>query len=368
MSVDSEQLKHMAIEEAIDIHMINESAGNLMFAGYTLNYYGLRKNTPTPRGSRLRIDMTDFTGNESITVWMYPEVAEKRSQQFARGKWLKIIGFEVVPAVPKYDRGTWRYTLKISHSTVIEEFFWGPPVLRLPVQTLSIANFIKLHRGRDAVGSIEAVMIKANYLSHNSAEIIVADNCGSDDTLMIKFLSTSIEMFRELMCEFLSGKAPVRCFINLQGDGMYKRANVTGMTIITPVIEHRRIRYLTTLYRSIGTSCEGIPGWFEIDNRCPLIIHMVCGSCNTTVTKRVSKNTAICASCNYTGPIKQHINLQGHMHSKDMTISLNNLELSYSEMNVTDIAIDNIGGLVADGCIMASTRNGSSLLFSIGLY
>ncbi|EFJ04632.1 hypothetical protein SELMODRAFT_432233 [Selaginella moellendorffii] len=147
INLSQEKLRHMGIDKAIEIRNIDESASMLLFAGYTLNSYGLRMNTGRVAGNRLRVDMTDFTGTETITVWMYSDVAEKISQQFARRKWIKLFGFEVVPIVPKYDRGTWRYSLKITTSTIIEEFNHEPPQLNLLVPTMSIAEFSKLHKG-----------------------------------------------------------------------------------------------------------------------------------------------------------------------------------------------------------------------------
>ncbi|EFJ06849.1 hypothetical protein SELMODRAFT_430318 [Selaginella moellendorffii] len=178
------QLQHMEISSAIKITGIDESASTLMFAGYTLNSYGLKRGI-VHGGNRLRVDMTDFGGTETITVWMFHEVAKKRAQEFTRGKWLKLYGFEVIPTVPKYDRGTWGFTLKIMDTTIVEEFQHSPPLLRLSVPTISIAEFTNMHRGRDSIGSIEAVMIKVNSLAHNTAEITVADNGDSSDTLTV---------------------------------------------------------------------------------------------------------------------------------------------------------------------------------------
>ncbi|EFJ08673.1 hypothetical protein SELMODRAFT_428757 [Selaginella moellendorffii] len=319
INLSQEKLRHMGIDKAIEIRNIDESASMLLFAGYTLNSYGLRMNTGRVAGNRLRVDMTDFTGTETITVWMYSDVAEKISQQFARGKWIKLFGFEVVPIVPKYDRGTWRYSLKITTSTIIEEFNHEPPQLNLLVPTMSIAEFSKLHKGRESVGSVEAVMIKATQLLHNSAEITIADNADAEGSLSVKFFESSMDIFREMLTEFLTGIAPNRCFINLQGDGIFKRANVSGMTIVTRVASNSKNKYLSALYRAIGTSCTRVPGWFEIDKLRPMLIHTVCSSCSTSVTRRIDKDTAACSSCNYVGPVKQLLSLKGILHMQETT-------------------------------------------------
>ncbi|EFJ21167.1 hypothetical protein SELMODRAFT_417575 [Selaginella moellendorffii] len=254
--------------------------------------------------------MTDFGGTETITVWMFHEVAEKRAQEFTRGKWLKLYGFEVIPTVPKYDRGTWGFTLKIMDTTIVEEFQHSPPLLRLSVPTISIAEFTNMHRGRDSIGSIEAVMIKVNSLAHNTAEIRVADNGDSSDTLTIPIL-------------LVPETAPSRCFINLQGDGVFKRANVSGMTIVTRILDPAKNHFLTALYRSLAICCNGVPGWFEIDRLRPIFIHTVCSSCDTIVTQRTSKDTAVCAVCKYVGPVKQLMTLKGKIHMENTTRDVN---------------------------------------------
>ncbi|EFJ09651.1 hypothetical protein SELMODRAFT_427832 [Selaginella moellendorffii] len=292
INLSQEKLRHMGIDKAIEIRNIDESASMLLFAGYTLNSYGLRMNTGRVAGNRLHVDMTDFTGTETITV---------------------------VPIVPKYDRGTWRYSLKITTSTIIEEFNHEPPQLNLLVPTMSIAEFSKLHKGRESVGSVEAVMIKATQLLHNSAEITISDNADAEGSLSVKFFESSMDIFREMLTEFLTGIAPNRCFINLQGDGIFKRANVSGMTIVTRVASNSKNKYLSALYRAIGTSCTGVPGWFEIDKLRPVLIHTVCSSCSTSVTRQIDKDTAACSSCNYVGPVKQLLSLKGILHMQETT-------------------------------------------------
>ncbi|EFJ38801.1 hypothetical protein SELMODRAFT_403003 [Selaginella moellendorffii] len=276
------QLQHMEISAAIEITGIDESASTLMFAG----------------------------SRETCTG-------------FTRGKWLKLYGFEVIPTVPKYDRGTWGFTLKIMDTTIVEEFQHSPPLLRLSVPTISIAEFTNMHRGRDSIGSIEAVMIKVNSLAHNTAEITVADNGDSSDTLTVKFLASNIYIFREMLNEFLSETAPSWCFINLQGDGVFKRANVSGMTIVTCILDPAKNHFLTALYRSLAICCNGVPGWFEIDRLRPIFIHTICSSCDTIVTQRTSKDTAVCAVCKYVGPVKQLMTLKGKIHVENTTRDVN---------------------------------------------
>ncbi|EFJ04827.1 hypothetical protein SELMODRAFT_432053 [Selaginella moellendorffii] len=309
--------RRMDLGEAISIREIDRSVAQLMFAGYTLNSYGLRRGRTQSHNVRLRIDMTDVYGNETITVWMFYNIAEKRKQEFSKNKWLKIYGFEVMNADPKYDRGTWNYTLKISESTIVEEFQHPAPRLCLLVHTIPISEYIDIHKGRDSVGSIDAVVIKINDATYSCGKLTVADGPNVCDALTIKFFGKSMPYFEILMQEFYSGNAPTRCFINLQGDGIFKHANATDMTIITDVIICDKKKSLEYLFCTIAENFEGVKGWFEIDNLYPVSLQTTCSSCNTLVTKRISRFEADCESCTYKGLVRQQISLKGKLHSSE---------------------------------------------------
>ncbi|EFJ06499.1 hypothetical protein SELMODRAFT_430653 [Selaginella moellendorffii] len=243
--------RRMDLGEVISIREVDRSVAQLMFSGYTLNSYGLRRGRTQSHNVRLRIDMTDVYGNETITVWMFYNIAEKGNKNSAKTNGLRYMK-----------------NFSIQHQDYVCWFTL--------YQLANILTFTK-----------------------------------------IKFFGKSMPYFEILMQEFYSGNAPTRCFINIQGDGIFKHANATDITIITDVIICDKKKSLEYLFRTIAENFDGVKGWFEIDNLYPVSLQTTCSSCKTLVMKRISRFEADCESCTYKGLVRQQISLKGKLHSSE---------------------------------------------------